>query len=252
MNPPSSSSLVRHLALACALCSVASASVISWNYDRFGTVAPANVAGIEPAANWNNSWPDNPTVDLVDDTGAATTLDLAYTSFNDWSVIGSGPGMDADGSFNRNLLNGYLNAGNAGWGPPITSSSVTLTQIPFAQYDIIVYFSADVAGREGDVTDGATTFSFNTVGPASVSGTNALFAQTTDVLGSYATAANYAIFSGLSGVSQTITVQMRDNDEWGGIAGFQVVSAIPEPASAAALMGVLALVPAFARRRRRA
>jgi len=101
---------------------------------------------------------------------------------------------------------------------------VAITEIPYSAYDIIVYFSSDVAGREGDVTDFSTTYSFNSVGPTSVNpGGNAVFAQTTDTAGTYATAANYAVFSGLSGASQTIRVQMRDNDEWGGIAGFQVV-----------------------------
>lgn len=253
MNAPSLSQSVRYLVAGLALCSAATASVISWNLDRYGTLAPANIAGVVSVANWNNSWPSNPTVNLVDDTGAASTLDLAYSSFNQWSVnepSPANPGMDANGTFNRNLLNGYLNAGNAAWGPPTTSSSVTLTQIPFAQYSIIVYFSSDAAGREGDVTDGTSTFSFNTIGPASVSGFDAILAQTTAAGGVYTTAANYAIFAGLSGGTQTITVQMRDNDEWGGIAGFQVVS-IPEPSAAAALMGAAVLVPVLLRRRRK-
>ncbi len=240
---------LRLLALLSFSGGVASAAVVSWNYDRNGTVSGSNVAGIVPVANWNNSWPSNPTTDLVDDSGAATTVDLAYTSFNDWNIVGSHPGADLAGTYDKELLNGYLNAGPAGWGPPITSSQVTFSQIPYAQYDLIVYFSSDVAGREGSVTDGTTTYSFNTVGPASVSGANAALAQTLDTGGTYTTAANYAIFSGLSGPSQTVTVQMRDNDEWGGIAGVQLV-AIPEPASAAALLGGLGLLAALTRRRR--
>lgn len=100
------------------------------------------------------------------------------------------------------------------------------------------------------MTDGATTYTFNSVGPASVAGTDALLLGTTDVAGTYATTANYAIFRNLSGASQTITVQMRDNDEWGGIAGFQLV-AIPEPSAAASLGGAAVLLAAFIRRRRR-
>jgi hypothetical protein len=250
MKPALSASL-RLLALLGLSAGLASASVVSWNYDNNGTVTGTNVAGVVPVANWNNSWPANPTVNLVDDTGAATTVDLAYESFNSWSITGSHPGVDGDGTYNRELLNGYLNSGPAAWGPSITHSRVAISQIDYALYDIIVYFSADVAGREGSVTDGATIYYFNTVGSASVSGSSAVFAGTADTAGLYTTSANYAVFSGLSGASQTITVQMRDNDEWGGIAGFQVV-AIPEPASAASLGGMVVLLAAFTRRRRQA
>lgn len=212
------------LLLACL--SASHADVVSWNYDRFSTVDGSRVAGVEPVANWNNSWPANPTVDLIDDSGAATALDLTYTSYNAWTVNTpqGNPGQDADTTYNRELLNGYLNSGNSAWGPNPSFSQVAISQIPYANYHIIVYFSADVAGREGDVSDGTTTYSFNTVGPSSVTGTNAILAETTDTGGTYATAANYAVFPGLSGATQTITVQMRDNDEWGGIAGFQVVA----------------------------
>lgn len=251
MKSPCLSASVRYLALSSALCSAASAATVSWNLDRFGTLAPSNVAGVEAVANWNNSWPSDPKVNLVDDSGAATTLDLAYDAFGQWSITGGGPGVDANGTYNRNLLNGYLNAGPAGWGPPVTASTAALTEIPFANYSVIVYFSSDAAGREGQVSDGATTYFFNTVGPASVTGFDAVLAQTTDTAGTYGTAANYAIFTGLSGSAKTFTVQMRDNDEWGGIAGFQVVaSSIPEPSSAAALAGVMGLALVGWRRRR--
>ena len=248
------SSTHRLHALLGASAGIASASVISWNYDRFGTIAPTDTAGVEASANWNNSWPSDPVTDLVDDQGAATTLDLAYESFNNWSIQGTTPALDGDGTANKRLLNGYLNAGPAAWNPSPTYSRVTLAEIPFSTYDVIVYFSSDAAGREGDVTDGTTTFSFNTVGATSVSGTDALFAPTTDTLGTYGTAANYAVFQGLAGAGQTFTVQMRDNDEWGGIAGFQVVetTAIPEPASAALLLGAAGLAGSVLRRRRSA
>ncbi len=205
---------------------VGEAGIIGWNYDRYGTLGGDRVAGVVPAANWNNSWPDNPLTNLSDASGTVTSLDISYASFNDYSVNGGGgpnPGQDADGSYNRELLNGYLNAGPAAWGPTVTRTSVTLSEIPHGYYDLIVYFSADVADREGQVGDGTTTYYFRTIGPPSVSGTDAVLVETTQTSPDSYPAANYAIFTNLSGVSRTVSVQMRDNDEWGGIAGIQLV-----------------------------
>jgi hypothetical protein len=218
-------------------------SVISWNFDVNGTVSGSgDYAGVVSANNWNNSWPSNPTSNLIDNSGAATTLGLNYgpTSYA-YSIQGSHPGADANGTFNKELLNGYLNDGPAGWNPPVTSSFINLSSIPYAQYDIYVYFSSDTAGRIGTVSDGAVTYSFATVGATSISGANAVFAQTTDTGVLYPTA-NYAVFSGLTGSSQTITESPLINDAWSGIAGFQIV-AVPEPSTMAlAALGGLGLV----------
>lgn len=196
---------------------------VSWNYDRHGTVTGTAIAGVVPVANWNNSWPDNPVGNLIDSDGHPTTLDIAYGSFNTWSIQDSAPAPDGDGTANKRLLNGYLNAGPAGWGPATIRSSVTLSQIPHGYYDIIVYFSSDQPGREGRVTDGTTTYHFSTLGPASIAGANATFTPTTRTTDDAWPGANYAVFSGLTGGDQTVAVEMRDNDEWGGIAAVQVI-----------------------------
>jgi alpha-galactosidase len=199
------------------------AGPVSWNYDRYGSVSGSASAGANASANWNNSYPNNPVSNLIDANGFQTTLDISYSSYNTWSITSSTPALDSNGSSNKRMLNGYLNAGNASWGPTITKSSVTLSEIPYDYYDMIVYFSSDGAGREGMVTNGSSSYYFSTIGPASISGANATLIQTTQTNSSAYPQANYAVFSGMSGDSRTISVQMRDNDEWGGIAAFQIV-----------------------------
>jgi hypothetical protein len=178
----------------------------------------------------------------MDNSGTATTLNLAYGSFNTWHIQASHPGADSSGLYNRELLNGYLNAGPAAWGPPVTNSFVTLSQIPYAQYDVYVYFSSDASGRIGSITDGTTKYYFSTLGSASISGPDALLTQTTDTSNAFPLA-NYARFSGETAGSLTLTCDaLGGNDQWLGIAGFQVVE-VPEPGTMALLaIGGLALV----------
>lgn len=241
------------LLCVCLGSAVSSANIVSWNLNHWSD-SPTDgsaTAGVGPyaAAYWNDTWTDglpNPASDLRDSTGGTTSVDISWSSFNTWSIVGSHLGADTDGSLNREMLNGYLNSGPAGWGPWTTESSVTLSQIVAedTSYDIVVYFSSDVAGREGYVTDGLMTYYFNTLGPASINDAsgNAVFVQAADTTDAgYLVAANYAVFSGLTGSSQTITIQMRDEDEWGGIAGVQVVGVVPEPATMA-LLGLGALL----------
>jgi alpha-galactosidase len=215
---------------------VGTPGTVSWNYDRYGTVPAGSLTGVEPSSNWNNSWPDNPVSNLMDHSGVPTTVDIAYNSFNTWSIQGSDPGQDADGSSNKRLLNGYLNAGPANWNPSVIASSVTFSGISHGYYDIIVYFSSDVAGREGFVSDGVTTNYFSTLGPPSISSGNAVFTRTTQTSDSSHPPANYVVFHGLTGGSRTVVVQMRDNEEWGGIAGFQILPRVdPLPSTPLAI-----------------
>jgi hypothetical protein len=76
------------------------------------------------------------------------------------------------------------------------------------------------------------------LGQSEISGANALLTQTTDLSGGNPSA-DYAIFSNLTGSSQTITASIPS---FGGITGFQIV-AVPEPSSMAlAGMGGLAVL----------
>lgn len=189
---------------------------ISWNFDRYGTVSGTSVAGVVPVANWDNTVSTGALTNLIDNRGGATMVDITSASYNTWSIKTSHPGQNANGTYNRELLNGYLNSGSTN---TPTSSSIAISQIPFNSYDVYVYFSSDVGNRVGTVTDGTTTYSFHTIGATSTSDTNALLTQTMDTSNGNPVA-NYAVFSGLSGSSRTINCNVP---LYGGIAAVQIV-----------------------------
>ena len=214
-------------------------SVISVNIDNNSTVNPtaglnSHQAGVVLSPNWNDSYYQNNTpyshtgvTNLMDNLGATTTVSYTLGGTPQGWHIGNHPGQDADGSYNRELLNGYFDQHGL--------ESIAINNISYSTYNIYVYFNSDTAGRVGTIAIGATTYDFSTYGSLSVSGANALFVQTTDTAGANPTA-DYAVFTGLTGSSQTI---FESTANGAGINGFQIV-ATPEPGSMA-----LALVGGF-------
>lgn len=195
----------------------ASAKTVSWHINNGnGPLAATDSAGVNLVTNWVVATGNGTINNLGDNTGAATTLDVtAASAFGPWRMSGSTPAQDSDGSYNKRMINPYLNAAG--------NTSVSIAQIPYVQYSIYVYFSSDTAGRPGTVTDGTTTFSFTTLGPTSISGGNATLTQTTDT-SSGNPSANYAVFTNLSGASKTITCTVASG---GGISSVQIVDTTP-------------------------
>jgi hypothetical protein len=231
-----------------ACVAVQAQNVISWNVDANSTISGASqYAGVVSAPYWNNTWASknngngNATGssvtwnNLFDNTGANSGVSVTSTTFPDgywnyYSVLGSGVVSDANGTYNNLLLNGYDN---------YSANNITISAIPYAQYDLYVYFTASAAGRAGTLTVGSTTYDFSTMGSAANGGANAVFTLTTDTTGANPSA-DYAVFSGLTGSSQTLAAAIPD---WGGIAGWQIVEEVPEPGTMAlAGMGGLALL----------
>jgi hypothetical protein len=214
-------------------------NVISWNVGVNSTITGAGQsAGIIKTPYWNNTllMNGNATGDtvncsnLLDNSGSATTACVTQHSsqhpWDYWAINSNTPGPDSDATFNRRLLNGYQNKGDSE-APYV--SSITISNIPYASYDLVAYFSSDTAGRIGHVTVGGSTYYFSTLGPLANAGTNALFVQTTEMNSLNSPGADYAVFSNLTGSSQQIQVSIPD---WGGLAGFQI-SRAPSVASSA-------------------
>jgi len=117
--------------------------------DNFiGNIEPA---GFVPQIHWNNTaalsnWNlsggntaliASPAAGaLVDSAGAGTGTTLSWTSDNTWN---SGNG----GSGNGKLLDGYLNVASD------NGATVTLVDIPFASYDLLLYVGANYPGALG-------------------------------------------------------------------------------------------------------
>ena len=227
-----------NLALAAAFaamigCSQAATNVISWAYANGNAVSGS--AGVISVSNWNLTG-DGGSADLKysDATSSGATLTLAG-GFGAWGIGGvSSP--DGDGSTNKAIFDGYYNS---------LGSTLTVGNIPFAAYDVYVYFSSDVDGRTGTLSDGTTTYSFKTMGVAATSGSNAIFTQTTDT-GAGNPSADYAVFSGLSGASKTFTIANASDGM--GFAGIQIVQ-VPEPS--AGLLGLCGVSFLLIRRRNR-
>lgn len=238
----------------------AHAATISWNVDNNGTVGGDGAGSLPPigatagvggylAGGWTNDFPDYNFTNLRNDSGVATTLDIAPASnAGTFAINFAHPGPDSDGSWNKEMLNGYLNAGNG------ATSSVRLSEIPYSNYDLVVYFSSDVTGRTGTVDVGGTAYAFSTMGVGSVANPDALFLAATSTTTSR-DAANYAVFSGLNGANRTITV---DIPEFGGIAGFQIKErtdtppGVPDGGSTLLLLGAALPGLGFLRRKLKA
>ncbi len=99
-------------------------------------MAAGEVAGVIPAAHWNNAaGPARSTpLLLADGNGAASTASVTWASASTWIT----PVLDQAG--NRRMMKGYLDTTTS------SSSTVTLSGLPKRLYDIYVYVDGDNRG----------------------------------------------------------------------------------------------------------
>lgn len=237
-----------------ALIMVAShAATISVNVGFNGTLASTDVVGVVPAANWNeiSATNNNPSSSsLINDSGTPVTgMSVSF--------MGNQNTYNNDGSNNptQRMFSGFLNGG---------TMAVDLSNIPYDAYDVYIYYSGFIPNQSltwvaSDITGAPivvdTQYSvrgtgvafdiYNTYGFVQ-SQYSTLAAANSDaalpVLGG-----NYLKFSGLTADNLRIAETSRNGFGEIGFAGIQVVQ-VPEPS----ILGLLALAPALAFRRRRA
>ena len=204
-------------------------------------LAADEVAGVVSQGNWNSSDggadaaanANGSIAGAKDSNGDATTANVEWTSNGTWNTTN---GMD---TADAKLMNGYIDAvGADGF------ATISVSDIPYSQYDAIVYFGSDGNGRTGQITDGTTTYGYSTFSndPNGGGGFDAGsdYIQTMET-GDGRPESNYAVFSDLSDSSFSVEVIRGSNNS--GFHGIQIVNTVPEPSSMVlAALGLLSLV----------
>lgn len=166
----------------------------------------AEVFGPYPAAGWvrRSGFPNFTATNLPDNGGNATTADL----------VGGSEGSNSD---TRSTATGPVQEMmRRGRSVPAGPTAFDFTEIPYALYDVFVCFdegSASTAGHTAaSITDGVTTVAVpETTG-------------TTNFTGTFVEGQNYALFSGKTGSSLTITPNGGDSGTGSfAVTGIQLV-----------------------------
>jgi len=160
----------------------------------------------------------------ADTAGAATATGVTV----DWTSNGTWNTNNGFADGHDKLMNGYADAINAGG-----AASVTLGNLDsYYQdgYSVYVYFGSDGNDRTGAIegVEAGVTYSYNTFS-AQAGDFPAAYTQTTDT-GAGNPQANYAVFTGLSGATQTFNLIRGSSNS--GFHGVQVVG-VPLPATLA-------------------
>jgi hypothetical protein len=192
---------------------------------------PGNRAGVVAVDNWNNV-ADNVAVGsvgaLLDDDGVPTSAAISWSAPNTWSnqITAIDP--------NSRMMKGYLDFG----------SVITVTGVPYALYDVYVYFKSDnatVAGTVGMFTIAAETKYGANTGLVPASGEIGAFVEADgSYVGDPAAIGNYVVFRGLS--SSDFTLDAAPAIYTSAVTGIQVTAHPPAVTFSSTLDRIAALL----------
>jgi hypothetical protein len=100
------------------------------------SLAPGSIAGVVPQANYNNVTGGSGSANnLIDNTGAATSVDLTFSGGGTYTSSGNAP-AGADEALNTGFVFGTVTG--------------TISELPFAfgTYDVYIYMENDAGGRQ--------------------------------------------------------------------------------------------------------
>ena len=179
----------------------------------------AGPAGVVPLSNWNNfsSESQSSPQPLVNNLGGSSGAMATWSASGiTWATYAFAGGNQTDQ--NAQLLNTYL--GNSGG-----TQSVTISGIPFSTYNVYAYFTTAGSGNTGGVTTGGKAdYYYQTLGPITTTPYPLLRTTDTtyDLTGVSYPLTNYALFTGLSGATRTITLATQSFGD-SGFAAVEVV-----------------------------
>ncbi|MCW1887455.1 hypothetical protein OKA04_22155 [Luteolibacter flavescens] len=227
------------LAAVSGLTASAGAATVSINIvggaGASGTLATTDVAGVVPAANWNNviatAGVDNAATPLVDSTGAASGISVSWTNIGPYQI------NTGNSTPNHTMFNGYLDNFEGLRTVSFTGLNAGLT------YSFYLYSDGDngTNSRRGFFTMGGTT-TVITDASGNFDGTFVEVPTGTTGVG------NYTVFtlSGSSSYDLTFRGTLEDDLPRAALNGIQIVQ-VPEASTL--LLGLLGLVPVIRRRR---
>ncbi len=168
-----------------------------------------NEAGVVRVGNWSELNLSNGTMlsNLKDDLGAATTAQME--ALNPYDLYGAIP-INMGNAGDNGLLLGHLYR-------PQGMTSVAFTGIPYAEYDLYVYYNANQTGTILFTIRGTT----NSLIGLDIAGADSAFVESDGVING-----NYVVFRGLTASDVTIDATPGTN-YYSYMNGFQVVSTRP-------------------------